>query len=456
MEKKKDEWKPDENKMRTRPAGRLLFTMALPLILSMLVQAVYNVVDSVYVSQISESAVTALSLAFPVQNLLIAVSVGTAVGVNALLSRSLGEKNFAEANRAAQNGLFLSLVSALVFLVLGLCFSRLYFQAQISDPEIVEGGTQYVLICTVFSFGLFGQVMMERLLQSTGKSFYAMLSQLVGAVANIVLDPIFIFGWLGMPAMGVAGAALATVLGQIMGFCVGVYCNARFNREISISPRRFRPSWPTIRRIYGVGLPSMVMQSIGSVMTFGMNQILLVFSTTATAVFGVYFKLQSFVFMPVFGLNNGMVPIVAYNYGAHHKDRISHTIRLSVLTATCIMLVGTLIFELMPDVLMGFFDASEEMTRMGVRALRIIAVHFVLAGFCIVAGSVFQAMGRGLFSLINSLIRQLVVLLPVAFLFSRIGGLDAVWWAFPVAETASLLISAFFLRRIYREQIATL
>ncbi|MCI9455845.1 MAG: MATE family efflux transporter [Oscillospiraceae bacterium] len=442
-----------ENKMGVMPIPKLLISMALPMMIAMLVQALYNVVDSIFVSQLGENALTAVSLAFPIQNLMIAVATGTGVGVNALLSKSLGEKNFPLVNKAAINAVFLYVCSYLLFLVFGLTGVRFFFTSQTDVAEIVEYGVDYLQICCIASFGLFLQICFERLLQSTGKTFHTMLVQGVGAVMNIILDPIFIFGLLGMPRMEVAGAALATVLGQIGGMLVGLFFNLAKNPEIHLSLRGFRPDWQTIKRIYAVGVPSIVMASISSVMTFGVNKILLAFSSTATAAFGVYFKLQSFIFMPVFGLNNGMVPIISYNYGARNKARIIHTIKLSIAYAVLIMVVGFGIFQLFPDKLLAMFNASPELLAIGVPSLRIISVSFLFAGFCIVAGSVFQSMGNGVHSLIVSVARQLVVLLPVAFLLSLTGRLEAVWWAFPIAELVSVALSSLFLFQTYKRVI---
>lgn len=456
MENKQVTEQVKENKMGTMPVGKLLATMATPMILSMLVQAMYNVVDSIYVSRVSENALTAVSLAFPLQNLIIAVSCGLAVGVNSLLSRSLGSKDYAEVQSSARNGIFLSLIGTICFVLFGIFGSRAFFVTQTDIPEIVEYGTAYIQICTIASFGIFGEVMFERILQATGRTIYTLFTQGIGAILNIILDPIFIFGWLGMPEMGVAGAALATVIGQIVAFILAIYFNLKKNSDVKLSFQKFRPSWATIKPILLVGLPSMVMMAIGSVMTYGMNQILLRFTSTAVAVFGVYFKLQSFIFMPVFGLNNGMVPIIAYNYGACHKDRITKTIRISVATAVVFMLIGFAAFQLGPQVLLGFFDASDAMLEIGAYALRVISLSFLLAGFSVVAGSVFQALGNGLFSLIISVARQLIVLLPVAYLLSLTGNLHLVWFSFPIAELMSVLLSALFMGRIYRTKIKPL
>ena len=445
-----------ENKMGVMPVNRLILTMSLPMILSMLVQALYNIVDSMFVSRLSENALTAVSLAFPAQNLMIAVATGTGVGVNAALSRSLGERNFDRANKIADHAVFLVIASYAVFAVLGLFFSRQFFLWQTDIEEIVDQGTDYLRICTLFSFGLFLEIACERLLQSTGKTIYSMYTQGLGAIINIIFDPIMIFGLFGFPKMGVAGAAAATVFGQILAAVLGIFLNKTRNQEIHVSFRGFRPNSEIIRHIYSVGIPSIIMSSIGSVMTFGMNKILIGFTSTATAVFGVYFKLQSFVFMPVFGLNNGTVPIIAYNYGAAKPDRILKTLKLAICYAVGIMLIGFAVFQLLPDKLLLIFEASENMLSIGVPALRIISVSFLFAGYCIVCSSMFQALGHGLLSLLVSVFRQLLVLLPSAFLLSKIGGLDLVWYSFPIAEICSIFFSTYFLRHVYKKEIEPL
>ncbi|MCF2681324.1 MATE family efflux transporter [Faecalicatena contorta] len=447
--------KPEqENKMGIMPIPRLLITMSLPMMLSMLVQALYNIVDSMFVAKLSEDALTAVSLAFPIQNLMIAVASGTGVGVNALLSRNLGEKDFEGANRAARNGLFLAVVSCIVFAVAGGFGSHFFFAMQTDNPVILKYGTQYMTIITVCSVGIFLQITFERLLQSTGKTIYNMITQGTGAIINIILDPVMIFGLFGFPRLEVAGAALATVTGQLVAVILSFFFNHAKNKEINIRMRHFRPCARTIAVIYQVGLPSIIMQAIGSVMTFGMNKILLMFSSTAAAVFGVYFKLQSFIFMPVFGLNNGMIPIIAYNYGARNKKRITQTIKLSIIIAVSIMCAGLIVFQVAPEFLLRtLFDASDTMLKIGVPALRIISLSFIFAGFCIVAGSVFQALGNGVYSLIVSAARQLFVILPVAYAFAKLFGLHMVWWAIPIAEIVSLTFSALLLKRIYRLRI---
>ena len=404
-----------ENKMGTMPVNKLLISMSLPMIISMLVQAMYNIVDSVFVAQISENALTAVSLAFPLQNLMIAFAGGTAVGVNALLSRSLGEKNQDHVNQTAVNSVFIFLVTAVIFMIAGLTLSNLFFNVQTTNTEIVNAGTQYSMIVVGCSIGLFCQFLFERLLQATGRTLFTMVTQGLGAIINIILDPIFIFGLCGFPKMGVAGAALATITGQIIACLLALFFNLKFNHDIHFKFKRFRPNAHIVKQIYSVGIPSIIMQSIGSVMTFGMNTILITFSTTATAVFGVYFKLQSFVFMPVFGLNNGMIPIIAYNLGAKQKKRMFDTIKLAMIYATGMMIIGVIFFETIPQTLLGFFNASEAMIKIGTPALRIIAIHFIFAGFSIVCSATFQAVGKGTYSLLTSLIRQLLVLLPCAF-----------------------------------------
>ena len=447
----------NENKMGIMPENKLLLNMALPMILSMLIQACYNIVDSYFVSKLSQDALNAVGLAFPVQNLMIAVSVGTGVGINALLSRSLGQKDQERANRTAMNGVMLEVVSGLVFTVLGLTCARLFYTVQTDIPGIVEYGADYLTIIAGCSMGIFLSVACERLVQATGRTVYAMVIQGTGSVINLILDPILIFGLFGFPRLEVAGAAVATVTGQMIGGLVGLYLSLTHNPELQMSVAGLRPSREIIKGIYSVGLPSIIMQSIGSVMVFGMNQILIAFTATATAVFGIYFKLQSFIFMPVFGLNNGMVPIVAYNYGAQKPERITRTVKLAMAYAVGIMAVGFALFQLFPDVFLSLFEAEGEdagdLLTIGVPALRIISFHFLVAGICVVSMSVFQALGHGVLSLIVAIVRQLIVLLPTAFLLSRLGGLDVVWWAFPAAETIAVMLCLLFLFRVFQKEI---
>ena len=440
--------------MGTMNINPLLVKLSVPMMVSMLVQALYNVVDSIFVSHVSESALTAVSLAFSLQNVMIAVGVGTGVGVNALLSKSLGEKNQERANKTAENGIFLALCSYVIFFVIGLTCMKPYFYAQTSDPDIALQGIRYLRVCSVFSLGLFLQTMGEKLLAATGRTNLSMTSQLIGAVVNIVLDPIFIFGYCGEALSGTTGAAVATVIGQFCGAGAAIFFNLKKNPDIQISFRGFRPSGEAIRRIYVVGLPSIAMQCVGSVMTFFMNQILMAFSATAVAVFGVYFKLQSFVFMPIFGLNNGMVPIISYNYGARDPRRVKKTIKLAIAYAECIMLIGFCVFQFAPGLLLNLFAASDAMLAIGIPALRIICPHFLLAGIDIVLSSVFQALGNGVYSLIISVCRQLVVLIPMAWLLSRTGNVNMVWWAFLIAEVVSTTLSLVFMARINKNIIA--
>ena len=446
----------EENKMGVMPVNKLLISMALPMMISMLVQALYNIVDSMFVAQISENALTAVSLAFPAQNLMIAVGTGTGVGINALVSRSLGERNGERANLIANNGLLLYVLSGIVFALFGIFGSRLFFRAQTSDLEIVELGTQYLRICCLLSTAIFLQFGFERILQATGRTIYTMLTQGLGAIVNIILDPILIFGLFGAPKLGVSGAAVATVFGQICAASLACFFNKKKNDDIVINPKKYHLQAHAVKSIYAIGVPSICMASIGSIMTFGMNKILIGFTSTAAAVFGVYFKLQSFIFMPVFGLNNGMVPIIGFNYGARKPDRLMKTMRLAVTYAVSIMIIGMILFWTFTPQLLAIFNASAQMLSIGIPALRIISLSFLLAGFDIIIISVMQALGHGVISLIISILRQLAVLLPVAFIFSKIWGLNAVWIAFPLAECVALVVTILIWRKVYRNEIQTL
>lgn len=439
-----------ENKMGTMPINKLLFSMSVPMIISMLVQALYNIVDSAFVAQISENALSAVSLAFPMQNFMIAVAAGTGVGTNALLSKSLGARKFDTANKTASVSVFLAIINWLFFVLICIFFTKSFLRGQTDVAEIIQEGETYLHIVLIGSLGIFVEVAMERLLQSTGRTVYAMISQSVGAIVNIVLDPILIFGLFGLPEMGVAGAAMATVIGQFISCAVGITLNLKKNPEIHIQIKNMLPNPTILKNIYIVALPSILMISIGSIMIFCMNRILDGFTSTAIAVFGVYFKLQSFIFMPVFGLNNGMVPIIAYNYGARNKLRINQTIKLSIITAIVIMLVGFAIFQIIPEKLLAMFKASENMIAIGVPALRIISFSFLLAGYNIVASSVFQALGNGIYSLSISVARQLVVLLPAAYLLARLGELNSVWLSFPIAEVVAFALCSLFLVQILK------
>ena len=448
---------PGGNKMGTWPIGKLLMNMALPLVISMLVQALYNVVDSIYVSRISESAVTALSLAFPIQNLLIGCATGVGVGVNSLLSKSLGEQNYERANRTAGNGFLLSCLFSIGFVIFGLFFARPFFATQTTVAETLDGGSMYLAIVTIGSIGIFIEILFERLLQASGNAFQSMITQATGAIINIVLDPILIFGWFGLPAMGLAGAALATVIGQWIAACLAMGLNLKHNKELKALKRHHaKPDGQVIRSILSIGVPSIIMVGIGSVMNFGITQILQGFSETATGVFGIYFKLQSFFFMPLFGINNAVISIVAFNYGARNPDRMVKTVKTAALAGLAIMLTGLAAFQLIPEVLLSLFDPSAEFLAMAVRALRTISWCFPVAAVCIILGSTFQALGTGIYSTIVSLVRQLVMLLPAAWLLSRTGDVNLVWWAWPIAETAGLSLTLFFFLRNYRQRIKPL
>lgn len=439
-----------ENIMGTLPIGRLLFKIAVPIMLSMLVQALYNVVDSIYVSRLGEDALNAVSLAFPLQNLMIGTGAGTAIGMNALLARSLGAKRQQDLEQGAGMGVLLIFFNAILFAVIGFFLSRPFYLIQTTDAEIIAYGTDYCRICLMCSVGLFGQFCFERMLQATGKTVLSMITQLIGAVINIILDPILIFGMFGMPAMGVSGAAVATVAGQIVAAIVALLINLKLNPEIPIRAREIRWNGRIAKEIYRVGSPTIVMQSTNSVMIFGMNLILISFTQTATAVFGAYFKLQSFVFMPTVGLNNGMVPILSYNYGARNPERVRKTVWLTIGVAIGIMTAGLIVFEAFPAGLLSFFDPSPEMLEIGVPALRHLALQFPLAGFCVICGSTCQSIGKPVHSLISSLCRQLVVLLPAAWLLAQTGHLELVWYSFPIAAFVCVIMNAFFVRHALR------
>lgn len=435
-----------ENKMGTMPENKLLLSMAVPMMISMLVQALYNIVDSIFVSRICEDALTAVSMAFPLQNIIISIAVGFGVGINALLSRALGQKNAERVNQVAVNGLLLALLSYLLVLVGGLLGIRAYMRAQTDIASIVEYGITYLNICVLCSFGVFCEITFERFLQATGRTIYSMVTQLAGALTNIILDPILIFGLLGFPKLGIAGAAWATVIGQCVGAVVAVTLNHFKNPEVHLRLRHIRPNGRLMGEITAISIPSIIMSCISSLTCFVMNMILIAYSSTAVAVFGVYFKLQSFVFMPVFGLNNGMVPIIAYNYGAQKPERIHKTIRLGMAYAVAIMAVGLLVFQLIPKQLLLMFDASDAMLGIGAPALRIMSLAFVFAGVGIASSSACQAFGYSVYSMLISIARQIVVLIPAAYLLSLTGVLRSIWFAFPIAEIVSLFLSLFFLR----------
>ena len=443
-----------ENKMGTMPVKKLIINMSLPMIISMMVQALYNVVDSIFVAKLSEDALTAVTLVFPMQNLMIALAAGTGVGFNVLLSQGLGERNPEKANYAANNGIFLILINTIIFILIGIFAAVPFINSQTSNSSIQADGIVYLQIICFLSTGAFMQITMERLLQATGRTLLSMISQIVGAVANIILDPIMIFGLFGFPKMGVAGAALATVIGQFLGATAGTFLNLKYNKEINISLKHIcHPRIRTIKPIYFIAIPSILMMSIGSIMTYAMNIILIAFSTTATAVFGVYFKLQSFFFMPVFGLNNGLIPVLSYNYGAKNKNRIDESLRFALGLAFGIMLIGTITFELVPSTLLDMFNAADDMRNMGIIALRTIAIHFPLAAVGIVLTSIFQAFGQSIYSLIISVMRQLVALIPATWMLAQTGDVNNVWWAFLIAEVISLMSSLFFFNKVYRKII---
>ncbi|MBE6948874.1 MAG: MATE family efflux transporter [Ruminococcaceae bacterium] len=437
--------------MGVMPVNKLLISMALPMIISMLVQALYNIVDSMYVSQLSEYALTAVSLAFPAQNLMIGIATGTGVGVASLLSRSLGEKNYEKANTVAGNSFLLAIASWLLLVVFGLFFSKMYFRGQTEVVEIAAMGVTYLRIVTVASLGIFVEIAMERLLQSTGRTMLSMVVQLVGAIINIILDPILIFGRYGFPEMGIAGAAVATVIGQIVAMIIAIILNLALNKEIKFAKKYLKADRQIIKEVYIIGFPSILMVAIGSLMTFSLNKILGIFTSTAVAVFGAYYKLQSFVFMPLFGLNNGLVPIVAYNLGARKKDRIVKVIKLAMIYAVGLMMFGFVTFQYVPEALLSLFNASDEMIEIGVPALRTLSLSYIFAGICIVSASVFQALDKSIYSLLMSAARQLIVLIPVAYLLSLTGVLDYVWWSFPIAEVVSLAVSLLLLRKVMRD-----
>ena len=445
-----------ENKMGVQPIKKLLLTMSIPMVLSMLVQALYNIVDSVFVSRISDVddyALRAVSLAFPIQTLMISFAGGTAVGMNAFISKALGEKEFQKANDTAANGVFLEIMSYVVFFFVGLFASRPFFQSQSDVVMVQEYGVTYLSICCMAGIGIFMQFTFERMLQSTGKTHFTMYTQLAGAITNLIFDPLLIFGLGPFPKLGVAGAAIATVMGQWVAGGLAIFFHVKFNREVIVSFKHFRLNGSLIGRIYAVGAPSIVMMSIGSVMTYGLNLILAAFGAAQT-VLGIYFKLQSFIFMPVFGLNNGMVPIIAYNFGAGKRERVIETLKAAIAYAMVIMVLGVIIMEIFPATLIGFFNPTDELLARGVPALRIICLSFLLAGYCIITGSMFQALGNGVYSMIVSIARQLVVLLPVAYLLSLTGNVNMIWWAFPIAELMSVAMTTFFLVRINKNVIS--
>ena len=443
-----------ENKMGTMPVNKLLINMALPMMISMLVQALYNIVDSIFVARISEEALTAVSMAFPMQNLMIGVAGGVGVGTNALLSRALGEGRHEEADKMAVQGIFITACSYIIFLAIGLFFAREFFVIQGANEVIADYGYDYLSVILIVSFGCLFQMIFERLLQATGRTFYSMITQGTGAIINIILDPILIFGLFGAPKLGIVGAAVATVAGQIVAAVMAVIFNIKVNKEIHITFKGFRPSGKRICNILFIGIPSVIMMAIGSAMTFCMNKILVVFTSTAVAVFGVYFKLQSFAFMPIFGMNSGMVPIIAFNYGAKREYRVIQTLKLAVMYAEIIMILFMIAVQIFPVPMLSIFSASSDMIRMGVPALRTISISFIFAGICIICSSFFQALGSSIYSMLVSFVRQIIFLVPCAYIFSKTGNVNLVWWAWPIAELASVALSVFFFIRVRKKKFA--
>lgn len=445
--------KPQENIMGTMKISKLLFRMSVPLMISMMVQAFYNVVDSVFVSHINENALTALTLVFPIQQLMAGFAGGTSVGMNYLLSKSIGEKNEKNINLAATNGFFLAIITSLIFAVFGLFFGETFARFQSSDPQIIAYTVDYLRVVTIFSIALFVQQIVERLLLSTGKTVHCMIIQIIGAVTNIILNPILIFGLFGFPRLEVLGAAIATVIGQTLACLVGIYFNMKKNDEIKISFQNFKPSLKVIKTIYSIGFPSIVMQTIGSFVTYVMNTILIGFTSTAVSVYGVYIRLQGFVWMPVFGINNSIVSIIAYNFGAKNRKRIIDTIKLSLSVAFVLNFLGFIVFQIMPETLLALFGASGQMLEIGISALRIVSFSFIFSGIGIVSASVFQALGNGKLSAINSISRQLVFTVPLAYILSNIYGLNGIWIAIPIGEVSSIILSSIFLVYIMKTKV---
>lgn len=445
---------PPQNKMATVPVGKLMLSMSLPLMLSMIMEALYNVVDSLFIARVSENALAALSLAFPIQLLVVSISVGTGAGVNAALSRLLGEKDQKGVNDVADNSVFIALLTSVIFLIFGLFFAGPYFTSQTTDPEIIRLGVDYLAICMIFSFGSVGQIIFQRLLQSTGKTMLSMVSQLVGAVINVILDPILIFGYFGFPAMGVKGAAISTVVGQIVAMGIAIYFNLSQNKEIQFRFRGFKPNWGMIGTIYRVGAPAIVMQSLNALMGFGVNLILINISPTVVAAYGIYIKIQNFVFMPVFGLNNCVVAITAFNYGAKNKKRLNDTIKFGMLYAVAIMLIGTVVIQVFAQQILGLFDASAELTAIWADTIRVLGLTYIFVGFTTINQGVYQGLGNGLYSLTVTLLRVVIILLPVLYIFAKLFPLNIVWWAFMIAESGAAMVGAFFLNRIYAQKVA--
>lgn len=445
-----------ENKMGTMEVRRLILTMSLPIMISMLVQALYNIVDSMFVARVSEAALAAVSLCYPIQMIMVAVACGTGVGINALLSRYLGEKKREKASQVAMHGLFCAICNWLVFAVIGLFFSEAFLRLFSDDVQIIMMGISYMQICTICSFGVFVQITYERIMQSTGNTIYNMVIQGVGALINIILDPIFIFGLGPVPALGTAGAAIATVIGQIVAMFLGIIITQKKIREIQLSVRGFHLDGMIMKAMYRIAIPAILMQSIMSFMTVMMNMILAPFSEMAVSVFSIYYKLQQFVFMAVLGMNNALIPILSYNYGAHQMERIREGIRFALWMSCVIMAIGTVVFQLLPTQLLYLFDAKETLLSIGIPALRTISVSFVFAGISMVLCSVFQALASPNHSLLVTLLRQMVILLPLAYGFSSAFGLDMCWWSFPITEVLCALLSLYLLRSVQKRVLLQL
>ncbi|MDY2987778.1 MAG: MATE family efflux transporter [Peptoniphilus sp.] len=441
----------NSQKIANQPVPELVLKISIPIMISMLIQALYNIVDSKFVSMIDEKAFTAVSIAFPIQNLMISLAIGAAVGSNSLLSRSLGEKNKELTSKVALNSLFLCVVHSIIFLIFGLALSRQYFESQTTDLTIIKYGVDYITVITGVSIFVFIQIMTERLLQATGKTLFTMLSQGIGAIINIILDPILIFGLFSFPAMGVKGAAIATVTGQGVGATIAILSNHFYNREVEFNFSK--PDFETIKKIYDVGLPSFALMSITSVAVYFLNKILNQFSDSAVAILGAYFKLQSFIFMPLFGLTNGMVSTLAYNYGAANKERCMEIIRFCMKVGIIICTIGFLIFQIFPAQLISFFNPSQEMYEQGIPALRIVSTCFILAAYNIVAGSTFQALGNGMISFCSSLVRQIVALVPAAYFLSLLGRIEYVWSSYLIAEIINFIYSRYFIKNYTYKKI---
>ncbi len=445
----------EANKMGSAPIGKLLASMAWPAILSMTINALYNVVDSMFVAMVSQKALTAVSLVMPLQMMMISLAVGSSVGVNSLISRRLGAKRYEEANKAASTSIRIGFFNFVIFALIGIFLANPFMHAYTDDAVIFDGGVTYLRIITIFCLFSMVQIQLEKVLQATGNMIAPMIISLSGALTNLILDPILIFGLIGAPKMGIAGAAAATVIGQAVGMCVAIFMFFRKEHDVKIQLKGFRIDWKVVKDIYGVGLPSIIMQAIGSVMLLGYNAILAA-SATAVAVLGVYYKLQSFIFMPVFGLNQGAMPIMGYNFGAKNRARLMLTYKDALITALVIMGIGTVLFQVFPDVFLKMFSADDEMMEMGVPALRIISICFIPAAFGIMTSTLFQGTGHGVYSLMGSLLRQLIGILPLAYIIYHAAGITASWASFPLAEIIGLIYSAVMLKILYKKEIKTL